>query len=447
MVTKRQLTVFASLDGEFVPAGLVQLTEENERLLASEFSYGTRYIDRAGAIEIDAVSLSLREKETIRGKKVFPEGGLSFFGGIRDAAPDAWGRRVIEAKLKVPANSLPESVYLLEAGSERVGALDVRETRDSAPRDGHVPVADLQYLIEAAERIEEGLPIPAHLEVIFSGGSALGGARPKATVRDAQGILWLAKFSSKGEHLNVPEIEAATLRLAKVCGMTVPEVQTHTVGERRVMLIRRFDRYWATRQALSTPSTSFALTAPDKGLIEKRLAFISGLTLLACDETDARAKSYGDLADAIRKYCHVDVVRENRKELFMRMVYNIFVTNDDDHLRNHGFLWDPSIKGWRLSPLYDVMPKPSISTERFLFLGVGPQGRAANLDNALGWREKFGLSEKDAANLIAQVWLEVREWAVHFESFGVGPQAIAQVAPAFRHIDDISSSDLRAKLP
>jgi serine/threonine-protein kinase HipA len=446
MATKREMTVFASLDGEFVPAGLLGLTEENERLLASEFSYGTRYIERAGAVEIDPVSLSLKDKDAIRGKRVFPEGSLPFFGGIRDAAPDAWGRRVIEAKLKVPANSLPESVYLLEAGCERVGALDVRESLDSNPKNGHVLMADLQYLIEAAERIEAGLPIPAHLEVIFNGGSALGGARPKATVRDSQGVLWLAKFSSRGEHLNVPELEAATLQLAKLCGMTVPDVQTHSVGERRVMLIRRFDRYWAERQALPAPGSLFTPTAPEKGLVEKRLPFISGLTLLTCDETDARSKSYGDLADAIRRYCHLDVVRENKRELFMRMVYNIFVTNDDDHLRNHGFLWDPSIQGWRLSPLYDVMPKPSISSERYLFLGVGPQGRAADLDNAMGWREKFGLSEKDAANLIDRVWREVREWKVHFESFGVGYQAIAQVESAFRHIDTISSPGLRAKL-
>lgn len=447
MATTRELVVFASLDGEFVPAGLLNFTEDHTLLFASEFAYGTRYIDRHNAIEIDPVHLSLKKKEAIRGKKIFPENGLPFFGAIRDAAPDAWGRRVIEAKLKAPVNSLAESVYLLEAGSERVGALDVRDSRTSKAKPGHVPMTDLQYLIEASERIEAGLPIPAHLEVIFNGGSALGGARPKATVRDAQGILWLAKFASQGERLNVPEIEAATLQLAKRCGMTVPMVQTHCVGERRIMLIRRFDRYWAAPEAPLTPGSLFEPTLPGKGMVEKRLAFVSALTLVSCDETDARSKSYGDLAEAIQKYCHIDVVREDKKELFMRMVYNIFVTNDDDHLRNHGFLWDPNLNGWRLSPLYDVMPKPSISSARQLFLGVGPRGRNADLDNAIGWREKFGLSEKNALDVIAQVWHHVREWKVHFESFGVSSQAIGQVESAFRHIDTISSAPLRAKLP
>lgn len=447
MSAKRELAVFASLEGAFVPAGLLNLTEDGAQLNASEFAYGTRYIDRPGAVEIDPVSLSLKDKETLRGKRIFPANGLPFFGGIRDAAPDAWGRRVIEAKLKVPANSLAESTYLLEAGSERVGALDVRERLDSPSKDGHVPMADLHYLMEAAERIEAGLPVPTHLEVIFSGGSALGGARPKASVRDEQGVLWLAKFASRGERLDVPEIEAATLRLAKLCGMTVPEVKTLNVGERRIMLIRRFDRYWTAPGALPEPGGPFAPTVPGEGRIEKRLAFASGLTLLACDETDARDKSYGDLAEAIQRHCHVDVVREDKRELFMRMVYNIFVTNDDDHLRNHAFLLDPKLNGWRLSPLYDVMPKPSVASERNLFLGIGPQGRYAHLDNAMGWREKFGLSEKAALHLIAQIWREVREWKAHFESFGVTPQSIAQAETAFRTIEDISSPQLRAKLP
>jgi serine/threonine-protein kinase HipA len=446
MATKRELAIFAFLDDAFVPAGLLNLTEDGSQLKASEFAYGTRYIERPRAVEIDPVSLCLKDKDALRGKKVFPENGLPFFGGIRDAAPDSWGRRVIEAKLKVPANSLPESTYMLEAGSERVGALDVRERIDSPPKDGHVPLADLQYLMEAAERIEAGLPVPTHLEAIFLGGSALGGARPKASVRDDQGVLWLAKFSSRGERLDVPEIEAATLQLAKLCGMTVPEVKTLSVGERRVMLIRRFDRFWAVSGARSTPASVFTPTLPDKDMVENRLAFVSGLTLLACDEFDARLKSYGDLAEAIQRHCHVDVVRDNKKELFMRMVYNIFVTNDDDHLRNHAFLWDPGLKGWRLSPLYDVMPKPSVASDRNLFLGVGPQGRYAHLDNAIGWREKFGLSETAALDLIAKIWREVREWKVHFESFGVSHHSIAQAETAFRHIDDISSPQLRAKL-
>lgn len=128
------------------------------------------------------------------------------------------------------------------------------------------------------------------------------------------------------------------------------------------------------------------------------------------------------------------------------MVYNIFVSNDDDHPRNHGFLWDPYIKGWRLSPLYDVMPRPAVGTERLLFLGVGQGGRAANLDNALSAKEKFNLSLQDATSIIEGIWEKVREWRTYFDGFGTSTKSIDQATNAFRHIDVISSRKLRAML-
>jgi serine/threonine-protein kinase HipA len=112
------------------------------------------------------------------------------------------------------------------------------------------------------------------------------------------------------------------------------------------------------------PPPDLSNTSPAAGRVEKRLGFISGLTLVACDEMDSPNKSYGDLAHAIRRYCHPDAIRASNRELFERLVFNIFVTNDDDHLRNHGFIWDPALRGWRLSPLYDVMPRPMLATER-----------------------------------------------------------------------------------
>ncbi len=312
----------------------------------------------------------------MRGKGPLPANNLPMFGGIRDAAPDAWGRRVIESRLKVPANSLPESTYLVHAGSQRVGALDIRLTRDSNTTLGYGTWDNLPYLMETAQRIDEGLPVPANLEEIFAEGSPLGGARPKATIRDNEQVLWLAKFPSQRDTLIVPIVEMATLRLAAEAGLTVPPVKLIHLGARAVMLIRRFDRYWAKPgQDTPLPEDLFS-AAPAAGLAEKRLAFVSGLTLVACDEMESPDKSYADLAQAIRRYCHPSVIRENNRELFERLVFNIFVSNDDDHLRNHGFVWDPRLPGWRLSPLYDVMPRASLASERRLHLGVGPAGRA-----------------------------------------------------------------------
>lgn len=306
-VIERKLVVFAHLDAEWVPCGQLIVTEDGAKLLASTFAYGLRYLQRPGALEVDPVSLSIRDKSVVHGKALFPPNNLSLFGGIRDAAPDAWGRRVIESRLKAPANSLPESTYLLHAGSQRVGALDIRPSRDSEASPGYGTWDNLEYLAEAAQRIDEGFPVPAKLEEIFVAGSPLGGARPKATVRDGDQVLWLAKFPSRTDTLVVPIVETATLRLAAAAGLTVPPVRLIELGARPVMLIRRFDRYWAAPGQDAPLPRDLLSTVPAAGLVEKRLGFVSGLTLVACDEMESPDKSYGDLAQAIRRYCHPSV--------------------------------------------------------------------------------------------------------------------------------------------
>lgn len=445
-VRDTKLTVFTHLGGLWAPSGQLVMTEEGEQLRASSFAYGLNYLKRADALEVDPVSLGIGDRAAVRGKRLLPVSRLSFFGGIRDAAPDAWGRRVIEAKLRVPANSLPESQYLLHAGSERVGALDVRASLEVGPTPGAGGLHDLAHLVEAAERIEAGQPVPAHLEVIFREGTALGGARPKATVRDEAGVLWLAKFPSRQDAFDVPAIECAVLQLAHAAGLSVPPVHTCRLGTRRVMLIRRFDRFWARPGSLPALDADLLATVPGEGRLEQRMGFVSGLTLLACDESESPNRSYAELAEAVRRYGHPSVIRQDNAELFKRMVFNILVSNDDDHLRNHGFVWDVRLPGWRLSPLYDVLPRASLATERYLHLGVGPQGRLATLDNALAGHARFTLSQAAACRLIDEVWRAVRQWRVHFDAAGVSEDEQDRVAAAFRHIDAVSTADLRKLL-
>lgn len=426
-VSSTGLYVFAHLDGAFAPAGKLTLTEQGQQTIASTFGYGQRYIERPNAIEIDPVGLGLQPKDSVRGKLLAPPNGLSFFGGIRDAAPDAWGRRLIEARLRVPANSLPESAYLLGAGSDRVGALDVRTSLDAAVQNTREPAPSLEYLLEAAERVETGLPVPDNLSDIFIAGTGLGGMRPKVSVRNAH-HLWLAKFPSVGDHLlDVPLIEHATLRLAALAGLSVPDTQMTEVLTKNVMLIRRFDRSWTTTD----------------NPVEIRHPMISALTLLGCEEPDSPNKSYMDIVSAMRQYCGTSFLKADIAELYARMVFNILVSNDDDHLRNHAFLWDIPSNGWRLSPLYDVMPRATLASERFLHLGVGMSGRLAHLDNAYSAKERFGLLAADAYEIIGRVWRVVRQWKSHFETFGVSTEQIERIAPAFRHIDDVSSPELR----
>src|SRR5215472_8305317 len=415
--TDQKLFVFVYIDTEWLPCGQLTLSEDGAQLLASTFAYGLRYLLRPGALEVDPVALSIRDKLAVRGKALFPP------------------------------NNLPESQYLVHAGSQRVGALDIRSSRESSATPGFGTWNNLEYLMEAAQRIDEGLPVPSQLEEIFAEGSALGGARPKATVRDDERVLWLAKFPSRKDPMAVPVVETATLRLGSAVGLTVPPVRLIELGSRTVMLIRRFDRYWAKAGLVAPLPEDLLSTAPAYGLAEKRLAFVSGLTLLACDEMESPDKSYGDLAQAVRRFCHPRVIRENNRELFERLIFNIFVSNDDDHLRNHGFVWDPRLPGWRLSPLYDVMPRASLAPERRLHLGVGPEGRIATLDNAFAGHEMFTLSAEAAAGSIASIWRVLREWKVYFEEYQVPADQIEKIAPAFRHIDELSTPALRKLIP
>lgn len=439
----RDLYIFAHLADGFVPAGRLTLTETPQEVAASSFAYGTRYLRRAGRFEIDPVSLALAN--LAEGVERFPSNGLKQFGGIRDAAPDSWGRRVIEAQRRVPANSLPESEYLLAAGSDRVGALDVRTSLTADESLGASPERSLSYLLEATERFEAGEPLPARLSELFASGPTAGGARPKASVRDKDGLLWLAKFPSRTDPFDVTRSEFATLRLAARCGLTVPAVRMVEFGDKSVMLIRRFDRYWAaSAQLAQTPNLHE--TQPGAGRREYRLPFVSGLTLIACDEMDSPTKGYADLAHAIRAYAHVSVIRENNRELFARMVFNILVSNDDDHLRNHGFIRDPKLSGWCLSPLYDVVPRPGVAYERQLHLTVGEQGRYASLDNAMTARAAFSLERPEAIAVISQVLRGVSIWRDFFETLGLKARLLDQISSAFRDLAHVASPELLREL-
>lgn len=409
-----------------VPAGRLELVEERDgKLLTSRFQYGRQYLQRATALDVDPVSLPMAEEsETPRE----PVNGLSLFGAIRDAAPDAWGRRVIENRLNAPPNGLPESAYLEHAGSDRTGALDIRSRLDSEPSPVQLATRiDLAYLLDAAARIEAGERVPAKLAHYFEGAPTLGGARPKVVIA-VDGREFVAKFPSRGDAFDVPAVERATLELAREAGLNVPETRLETLADgRKVMLIERFDR------------------EPVEGGLARR-HMVSALTMLGVAEMDSPNQSYAAIANVLSYRGAADALREDRAELFARMVFNILISNDDDHLRNHAFLYVPTQRGWRLSPLYDVVPKPQVALERTLHLGVGPMGRAARLDNALRGAGQFGLLQRDAASIVSRIVDAVRSWRESFERMGVSPRDCEAVHSAFRRPMDIGFAEVRARL-
>lgn len=416
---KTEFAVFAYLAGESegVPAGLLTMLEGGSALLHSTFRYGRRYADRPRHFELDPLTLSIPGVGIDQVREP-PEaasgcGPLIEFGIMRDAAPDSWGRRVIENKLK-KIGPLPESEYLIHAGHNRTGALDFREKPDSPERTGQLAqLLDLGYLKEAADRIDQGEEVPASLAKIFDAGPSMGGARPKAVV-EADNIQWLAKFPAKDDTFCVPWAEYATLRLAKAAGLNVPALRLEDIGAGRpVMMIARFDRIY-------------------RGDGYERRHFMSALTLLARHESESPYTSYANIAEAIAKYGVPAHIKANQSELFARMVFNILVNNNDDHLRNHGFVYDPAAGGWVLSPLYDVVPAPTLGFDRNLHLGVGTAGRAATLPNAMSQHGVFGLTKPQALEIIDAVGKVVRQWKGYFEEAGVPGAEIDKVARAFR---------------
>ena len=421
MTSEFKGVIFAYLAGEAgaVPAGQVSIFEEGLRVAASSFGWGARYLQRPNAIPLDAASLSLEGAEPGSQRVVEPTNGLEFFGAVRDAMPDMWGRRVIENLLKVPSNSLPETRYLMEAGSNRFGALDIRPGLQHEETRGRLtPVSDLRYLMDAADRVMRSEPVPQELAQLFDAGPSMGGARPKAVVvKDAR--QYLAKFPAADDRFNIPAVERATLELARTCGLTVPATDILRLPDGRdVMLIERFDRVAC--------ADGFA-----------RRHAISALTALELHESQSAQASYADISMRLAGIGAKGRVQRDRTELFGRMVFNILVSNDDDHLRNHAFVWMPEARGWALSPLYDVLPKPQVSHTRYLHLGVGVEGRLATLPNALSRAPMFGLQEGEAREIVDRIALGVREWRVYFEQFGVSEIDIKVVSSAMRHPRDV----------
>lgn len=424
MPTEFKTTVFAYLGEEqrAVPAGLLHLDEDNTEVVASRFGFGSRYLQRNNAVPVDTSSLKLAGAVPGSEKQIIPPNGLALFGAVRDALPDLWGRRVIENKLNAPANSLRESDYMRHAGSNRLGALDFRDKPDSDAEDGLlVPITDLRYLLDSADRVQRGEHIPDTLTQLFHAGPTMGGARPKAVVvRDR--VQYLAKFPALGDGFNVPVIERATLELARACGLQVPSTDVVRMPNdsdgRDIMLIERFDR--------STIADGWA-----------RHPVVSALTVLELHESESPNASYAALSDRMGRFAAHGRVNADRAELFGRMVFNILVSNDNDHLRNHAFIWQPQARGWALSPLYDVLPKPQIATVRRLHLGVGKQGRLATLDNAMSESGRFGLTRTKAQEIVERISTVTREWRTVFNQLGVSDAECDKVATAFRKPRDI----------
>ncbi len=400
--------VFIYLPGETVavPAGIFTHYPDDG---IGRFAYGLRYLERPNALPVDPVALQLG----VTPRDATTNGGL--YGAFRDASPDYWGRLVIAAELKSPPESLEEMDFLLHGNASRVGCLDFRVSLDQGEPESRPPAfQSLADILEAATQLQQGEPVRHDLLQLLEQGTSIGGARPKCTV-ELDDALWIAKFPARGDTVNFPRIEYATILLAKACGITVPELRLVTVGDKDVLLIQRFDRR-------KTPAGY------------QRFGFLSALSLMEWDERDRTQWSYPALADKMRATTLAQPDELN--ELFRRMVFNVLCRNTDDHPRNHGFLWNKD--GLSLSPAYDIVPtpaRPGIGTDFSLSMSLGYRGREATLANAMSLSARFGLPHKEALLIVEEMRVGVKTWEEHFTSHSVSSADTEAVRACFMSAD------------
>lgn len=366
------------------------------------FVYGRSYLERANAAPLYEPELPLR-----RGGQE-PVNGLDHFSCLRDAAPDAWGRRVIENRLfgrgeRVAGDGIDESTYLLHSGSDRTGALDFQASASEyIPRDAGA--ASLAELHAAAELLATDRPIPSELEAALNHGTSIGGARPKAAIT-AGNAKYVAKFSVSTDRFQIVKAEYVAMTLAARLGMDVAEVSLEQAAGKDVLLVKRFDR-----------------DPGENGWCRRPL--VSALTVLGLDEKWAREASYPNLVDQMR--IHGLAFKKDARELFSRMVFNVLVGNTDDHARNHSFFVEG--RTIRLTPAYDITPFPRAGGEASHGMKITPLSNLSRLRLCLDTATEFGLSEEEARSIVeAQVHGITEHFDGLCEEIGMTPTTHAQL--------------------
>ncbi len=390
--------VWIWLPQDTVPVIAGKLEADNGSLM---FNYGKSYLGRANNSGPGTKqAISIYEKELPLRAGVLPLlDGLNMPGCIRDGAPDAWGRRVIINKklgLKgadTDTTRLDELTYLLESGSDRVGALDFQlSPTEYVPRSS-VNVA-LGELLKSTERVEAGVPLTPELDQALFHGSAIGGARPKALI-EAENKKYVAKFPLSSDLYSIVKAEFIAMRLAKHVGLDVAPVKLKKASRKDVLLVERFDRKKVKNGW-------------------QRQSMISALTLFGLDEMMARYASYETLAEIIRHKFTAPAA--TLKELFSRLIFNILCGNTDDHARNHAAFWDGKMLS--LTPAYDICPQGRTGNEASQAMLISGDNRMSRISSGIDAAHHFLLSKEEALaiiehqkEIIEKYWHEVCDQA------------------------------------
>lgn len=415
---ERELFVYLDVPGAPVLVGQLWARARGERQSAS-FAYSQAWLGLRSSFSIDPeLPLGPGQFHTER----------PLFNAFADPAPDRWGQNLLRRferararkESRQPRTLLAVDFLTCVDDETRLGALRFKDGEAGpflASGDRRAPpLIDLPRLLSATARILEERETDEDLRLVLAPGTSLGGARPKASVRDREGVLAVAKFPRKDDDWPVTRWEATTLALAQAAGVDVPQWWLKEIAGKPVLLVRRFDR---------------------EGLV--RLPFMSAMTAVAAADHDAR--SYLDLVEALR--LGGSQVDADTRQLWRRLVFNILVSNTDDHLRNHGFLRDP--KGWRLAPAYDLNPMPTDVRPRIHALAIDEAGGSSSLETALAAAPAFGLGSADSRAIALEVASAVATWRTVAKRQGIKPSEIDRMSSAFEHDDFELARSLRGR--
>ena len=412
--------VYADVDGQPVLVGRLWARMRRDRESAS-FEYDPRWLrdPRRFALE-PALRLGPGPFHTAPDK--------ALFGAIGDSAPDRWGRvlmRRAERRRAERAGESPRTLreidYLLMVDDEaRQGALRFAREDGGAFLATHnadrvPPLVELPRLLGAAEHFAAGSDSDDDLRLLIAPGSSLGGARPKASVRDRDGHLAIAKFPHRDDEYDTVRWEALALALAGRAGIPVPAWRVETVADRPVLLLRRFDR--------------------GDG---RRIPFLSAMSMIGARDNEVR--SYLEFADVLRQHGASPVA--DMHALWRRIVFSVLISNTDDHLRNHGFMY-AGPGGWRLAPAYDLNPVPTDIKPRVLATTIDLDDSAASLELALSVAAYFELDDAQARAIAGDVAKAVACWREEARRLGARSAEIERIASAFEHRDAAAANAMQ----
>jgi serine/threonine-protein kinase HipA len=408
----RDLAVDISQYGAISRLGRLWTRTRGARESAS-FEYATEWLGRADSFPIDPeLPLTAGPFHTER----------PLFNVFTDPAPDRWGQTLMRraerasarAEGRVPRTLLSVDFLPLVDDATRLGALRFRDVgSDGYLTTGTAPIPpfmQLGRLLGASNRVTDDEATDEDLALLLAPGTSLGGARPKASILDRDGRLAIAKFPKRDDEWPITRWEVATFAMARDAGIEVPAHRLEVVLRKPVLVSVRFDR-----------------------LGKDRIPYMSALTALGA--RDGESRSYLDIADVLRQIGSSPKI--DLEQMWRRMVFNILVSNTDDHLRNHAFLHDGD--GWRLSPAFDLNPVPVDVRPRVHALAIDADDPSASLDHARSVASSFGLTASAARSTIVDVARSTRRWRSVAATVGLSKAQVERMATAFEH-DDLASA-------